>query len=104
MGGDELAQGIWRKGSHFRRTAYLSARALALESADGNQRARYHHDRACTNAVGYRRAEEALPSTDTRRRRNLVRGNVGAWGRIGPGRDTDPRGAAGRFLHRQWAK
>src|SRR5271154_2852744 len=83
---------------------HLSAGPRPPHPADGMQRARRHHDRAGTDAVGDRRAEETLPESDSRRRRDLVRGNVGAGRGLGPRVDPVPRRAQGRRVRRQRAE
>ena len=82
-------EGIRRARRHLYRAGHLSARTRTSQPADGMQRARRHHDRSRADAMGHRRAEKALPESDPRRRRDLVRGNVGAGRGLGPRVDSD---------------
>ena len=101
MGRADVAQGIRRPRRHLYRAGDLSAGTRPPQPADGMQRARRHHDRPGADAVGDRRAEKALPESDPRRRRDLVRGDVGAGRGLGPRVDPVQGRAQGRRVRRQ---
>ena len=101
MGGAHVAQGIRRPRRHLHRAGHLSAGTRPPQPADGMQRARRHHDRPRADAMGHRRAEKALPESDPRGRRDLVRGNVGAGRGFRPRVDPMQGRAQGRRVYRQ---